>query len=379
MELPERVEAVLDGESVAATVGLGGDDRVYVTPTRTLVYRGEGLLSDDSVEVVSHDVERVTVAEGRRKSTITLDHGVAGTDEVTVPTSALEDVLEPLLAAVLATTGVTEPGETVEATYRFSELTLVVTSEALVRQVGGELWGPDHERVPWAEVTGLTLEEGSVAAQLVLETGDRSQRTKVPGDRAPLVHETVEDALCAAHGVADYAAFEALVSAGAEAEDTEGTAAGDTATEPSETAPATEVDDRGGDGLADDGLDPIETGDTERADARPASTGTAVEDGDGDGDTAGAGSGSGSEGDGFGAFEQADTGEDAADGEAGPGPETKPGTEAEPDEAEVAELDRAEVVERLEALETVLERQADLVAEQRTVVRELREEVSRDR
>ena len=78
MSQPEIVQADLDDEDVVARVDLGGEDELYVTPTRTLLYRAEGLLSDESVEEYPHEAERVTVSEGRRKAKVTLDYGLDG-------------------------------------------------------------------------------------------------------------------------------------------------------------------------------------------------------------------------------------------------------------------------------------------------------------
>jgi hypothetical protein len=58
MDVPGIVESELDGEDVAASVSLGSEDVLYVTPTRTLIYRSDGLLSDESVEEYPHDAER---------------------------------------------------------------------------------------------------------------------------------------------------------------------------------------------------------------------------------------------------------------------------------------------------------------------------------
>ena len=44
MTVPAIVEERLDGEEVTSRVPLGGDDELFVTPERTLVYRAEGLL-----------------------------------------------------------------------------------------------------------------------------------------------------------------------------------------------------------------------------------------------------------------------------------------------------------------------------------------------
>lgn len=334
MDLPDRVAEALDGESVATTVELGGEDAVYVTPSRTLVYRGEGLLSDASVTTIDHEVERVELSEGRRKATITFEHAVDGRTELTIPSNSVDAVIEPVLAAILATTGVTDSGETVAATHRFSELTLVVTSEQLLRQIGSEVWGPDYDSLAWESVTGLGLEEGSVAAQLVLEMRDRSHRTKVPSASARSVYRDVEDALCAAHGVDDYAEFEALIAAEAtdddDEESTESASDSETLTDPSVT-----------DDVTDGELDPI--------------GGTTTED-DSDGATV---------------------------TEASLMTEMEPENEPKESQTSSAEdgqrvADRDAIIERLATLEAAIERQADLIEEQQNTLAELRDTLNRD-
>ena len=207
MDLPDLVQSTLDGESVVARVSLGGEDELLVTATRTVVYRAEGLLSDESVVEYPHDAERVETSEGRRKSKVTLDYGLDGEETVVVPTGRLDDVLQPLLAGVLNATGVTGPGETVKQTFRFSELTVVVTSARLVKHVGSAVWGDDHEEYHYADVTDLTFEDGSVATSVVVTLGGRQERFKAPNEQARAVRETVTDALLAYYDADDLEAF----------------------------------------------------------------------------------------------------------------------------------------------------------------------------
>ncbi len=202
MQLPGIARAALDeGEEVATGVALGGDDRLFVTPRRSLVYRSGGVLSDESVESLGHDVTRLTVSEGRRKATLGLEYAVDGDRELAVPLDRLEEVLQPLLAAVLRAGDVTDPGERVHRVFNFSELTLVVTDERLLKHVGAVLWDEDHESIPFESVTDLSYEEGSVATGVVLTVDGRKERLKTPNDRLPEVREHLESALLAAHGV----------------------------------------------------------------------------------------------------------------------------------------------------------------------------------
>jgi hypothetical protein len=232
MSLPEIVQSTLDGESVAARVGLGGDDLLLVTPTRTLVYRAEGLLSDEAVEEYPHDAEHVGVSEGRRKAKITLDYGLDGKRTFSVPTKQLDQVLHPVLAGVFNARGITDTGETVKQTYRFSELTIVITSARLIRHIGAAVWDEEYEEYGFEDVTDLDFEEGSVATSVVLTVDGRQERFKTPNDQARAVREGLVSAVCAYHGVDDLDELRAKVAAKAERDgeadtdadaDTEGT------------------------------------------------------------------------------------------------------------------------------------------------------------
>ncbi|WP_248895501.1 DUF7115 domain-containing protein [Haloplanus halobius] len=216
MSLPELVRTTLDDESVAARVDLGGEDLLLVTPTRTLVYRAEGLLSDESIEEYPHDAEYVGVEEGRRKATITLDYGLDGERTFTVPTARLDQVLHPVLAGVLNARGITDSGETIKRTFRFSELTIVITSARLVRHIGSAVWDEEYDEYHYDDVTDLDFEEGSVATSVVLTVGDRQERFKTPNDQARALREALVDAVCAYHGVDDVDALRAATTTTAE-------------------------------------------------------------------------------------------------------------------------------------------------------------------
>jgi len=218
MNVPGIVQSALGDEEVAAHIPLGGDDVLYLSPTRTLVYHGEGLLSDESVEEFPHDAERIEVESGRRKAKIRLLYGLDGERAFAVPPKKLDEALHPVLAGVLNAAGVTGPGETVTRTYRFRELTLVVTSERVVKHVGEAVWDEEFEEIRYEDVTGVTVEEGSVASQLVIDTTGRPQRIKTPNQELRDVRERVMEALLAYYDVASYEEFEALVAAGDEDE-----------------------------------------------------------------------------------------------------------------------------------------------------------------
>jgi len=210
MSLPEIVQSALDDEAVAARVSLGGEDELLVTPTRTLVYRAEGLLSDESVAEYGHDAERVTVSEGRRKSKVTLDYGLDGEETFGLPTSALDEALHPLLAGVLNAAGITDAGETIKRTFRFSDLTVVVTSARLVKHVGTAVWDDDFEEFHYDDVTDLAFEEGNVATSVVLTVGGRQERFKAPSEEARALREALVDAVCTHHDAASLADLRAM-------------------------------------------------------------------------------------------------------------------------------------------------------------------------
>jgi hypothetical protein len=212
MSLPDLLAETVGDESVVAEVSLGGDDRLAVTPTRTLVYRGDGLLSDESVAEYSHDVERIAVSTGRRKAKLTLGYGLGGDETLSLPAKRADEVLHPVLAGVLSATGVTDPGESVLRTFRFSELTLVVTSERLVKHVGSAVWDEEFEEFPYADLTDLDFEEGTVATAVVLAHGGRSERLKAPNESARELRETLVDAVCDYHDVGSLEEFRVTVA-----------------------------------------------------------------------------------------------------------------------------------------------------------------------
>ncbi|MFW5935396.1 MAG: DUF7115 domain-containing protein [Halolamina sp.] len=201
MSLPETVTAHLEGEEPVAEVDLGGEDRLLVTPTRTLVYRAEGLLSDETVEEVPHDAERITLSTSRRKAKLTLDYGLDGEETLSVPKGKFDEVLHPLLAGVLDANRITDAGETVKRTFRFSELTLIVTSKRVVKHIGQAVWDEEFEEYPFEQVTDLDFEPGNVATSVVLTHDGRQERFKAPNDDARAVEVAITDALLAYHDV----------------------------------------------------------------------------------------------------------------------------------------------------------------------------------
>lgn len=232
MSLPELLAETVGDESVVAEVPLGGADRLAVTPTRTLVYRGDGLLSDETVAEYSHDVERIAVSTSRRKAKLTLGYGLDGDETLSVPAKRVDEILHPILAGVLSATGVTGPGESVLRTFRFSELTLVVTSDRVVKHVGSAVWDDEFEEFAYDDVTGLDFEEGTVATAVVLVHDGRSERFKAPNESARAVRETLVDAVCAFHDVDSLEEFRVTVAADEEdAADADATGGGGSTTD----------------------------------------------------------------------------------------------------------------------------------------------------
>jgi hypothetical protein len=242
MNVPALVESSLGDEDVAAHVSLKGEDALFVTPTRTILYTADGLLSDEGVEEFAHDAEGIEVSEGRRKAKITLDYGLDGEETFSLPAGSLDDALHPILAGVLNAAGVTQPGETVKHTYRFSELTLVVTSDRVVKHVGAAVWSTDYEEITFETVTGIDTEEGNVSSQLVLETTGRTERIKAPSEQFRAVREAVEEALFAYHGVSSAAELEQASGGGSEPEEPEEVSFGE-GVDPIDTSGVGEDDD----------------------------------------------------------------------------------------------------------------------------------------
>lgn len=195
MSEPDLVTAHLGDEDVLATVNLSGEDRLFITPTRSLLYEAEGLISDESVSEFSHDIESIAVSRGRRKTTIELNYPLDGTKTFRVPNRTLDSVLHYLVAGVLNARSITNPGEIVRAVYLFNELTVVITSERVVTNVGASVWDQDHDEYPYGDLTGLEFEEGDVATQIVMYVNGRSQRIKAPKSEAKRVSHELRQAV----------------------------------------------------------------------------------------------------------------------------------------------------------------------------------------
>ena len=200
MDIPDLVQQALGGEEIQAGVSLGDEDAVCFTPTRALVYSGDGLISDEGVDEYPLEVERLGLKRGRRKTKFVFQY-IDGRRSFSVPSNRGDDVLKRLLEGVLRTESVLDERESVAGVYLFSELTLVVAEKRVVKHVGEALWDEDYEVYDFAEVTGLEFERTSVATRIVLDIRGHPQRVKVPNDDAALLRRTLQEALFAFHDV----------------------------------------------------------------------------------------------------------------------------------------------------------------------------------
>jgi hypothetical protein len=320
MDVPDLVTDALDGESVLASVDIGGDDGVFVTPARTLVYRSDGLLSDESVETYEHGFDRLELSEGRRRTSFGL-HYYDREESFAVGSDHTQSVLRTVLAAHLRATGALAEDEQVRGVYRFNELSLVVGTERLLKHVGGAVWSAEHDTHPYADLTHLEFEEGSHAMQVVIAIEGRPERIKVPNDRAPEVRRTVEEAVLGFHEADSLAALNEAVAPD----------------EPeAEGEPVDDYADSGIDSLIDDSSVAGDDADTGSA---PADTGpsSAVEP---------------------------STGSDGPD---------------EMDESGFVTATDKEVLSRLEALEQQVEEQTALIERQQETIEQLVDELRRGR
>lgn len=360
MEIPDRITQQLGNEELESAVNLGDEDIICFTPSRTLLYRGEGLLSDDSLEVYDHNVERLDVSEGRRKTSFTLTY-VDSEDRFTVAGDRTEAVLERLVAGILETADVVENGEEIEGVFRFSELTLVITAKRIVKHVGSYLWDADYEEFPYANVTGLEFEEGSVATYIVITVDGRPQRIKAPRGDAELVKRALTAALFSYYEVDSLDQLNSVIS------DDSAT----TSTEGSSLSSDIELDDTIDPLVTPDDENDIETF-AEEDDIGDASTetGTDVAASGTATDSVGAGSGAANETDTpnteRGDAGSATTGEPAGDGHDPPRAEP----EVDPEDIEAMKA-------RLATLTKVAKRQNKLLKQQQETITQLVEELKR--
>jgi hypothetical protein len=115
------------------------------------------------------------------------------------------------MEGLLRHAGVVEDGEAVRGAYRFSELTLVITDRRALKHVGATVWDPEYDEAPYAQLTGLGFEEGSVATEMAVEVDGYPQRFKIPNEHAGSVRRTLQEAVFEYHGVGSLAELEATV------------------------------------------------------------------------------------------------------------------------------------------------------------------------
>jgi hypothetical protein len=158
-------------------------------------------LSDERLEEFPHDVDRLDSKHGRRKTKLVFDY-VDDTKHLTVPNARDQRVLKLVLTGILNAASVLDDDEVVAGVYQFSELTLVITDQRIVKHIGTCIWDDDFEEFPFEDVTGLSFEPGNVATQVVVEIDGRPQRIKAPNDSARELRQTVEEKLFDYYGVA---------------------------------------------------------------------------------------------------------------------------------------------------------------------------------
>jgi len=210
MEIPDLVHEELGGEEIRSGVAIGDEEVVCATATRTLIYRPDGLLSDERVETFPHEVDRLVLSEGRRKTTFKLTY-VDGTRSFSVPARHSREVLTLLLEGILGVDGVLDEDESVVGAFRFSELTLVIAENRLVRHIGETVWDEDFTQYEYADLTGLDFQEGSVATEIAISIDGRPQRIKTPREDARLVEETLKKAVFEFYDVATMAELQQVV------------------------------------------------------------------------------------------------------------------------------------------------------------------------
>lgn len=223
MELPELISEHLGEEDVRTGLALGDDDLLCLTPTRTLLYRADGLLSDERVTEYPHEVEQLALSEGRRKTKFHFEY-VEDERSLTVPAGATRDALALVLEGILSAEGILDPDESVAEAFRFSELTLVVADRRLVKYVGNTVWDGEYEAFAYEHLTGVDFEQARVATEVVLHVDGHPERIKTPNDDARLVERALERALTAFFDVTSLSELQAQFRSSADDSDNTGDA-----------------------------------------------------------------------------------------------------------------------------------------------------------
>ena len=358
MEIPELIEQRLGDETIESAVSLGDEDLICFTPTRALLYRGEGLIGDESIDVYDSNVERLSVSEGRRKTGFVLTY-VDREEKFSVSSDRGDAVMQRLLQSVLRTADVIEPEESVTDVYRFSELTVVITDGRLVKHVGAYVWDGDYEEHPFEDVTGLDFEDGSVATQIVVEVQGRPQRFKAPNDQAKLLERSLTDVLSEYYEVGSLPALNDALADNLEEDAVE---------DHQPVASDIELDDSISPLVGDDGDEEEELDTDAIRGIGEASADAAADDEDDSAD------------DGDGADDEAETAAEATEGAATAQAATEEASERADEAAGSGGVDPEDVEAiqtQLTNLTTAVERQNELLKEQHETIRTLIDELQR--
>jgi len=403
MDVPEVISERLADESQLTSVSIGNDDRVYVTPSQTLVYHSAGLFSSESVEEYPHDAVRFDVSASRRETSFAFEYD----DDVrgfAIPSDRIGTVLPPVLAGVLRSTGLIDDDESIAESYRFDDRTLVVTDRRVLTSVGEAVWDRDYESYAYEDVSGVDFEAGT----LLIAIGGQQRRLGLSGEGDREAYQTVEDALLTYHNV------DTVEEIGSQNADQfrPRTPANDDEETPDQQATSSEMADQQPSNAttseqtrtesADSGIREVETGpETEQSSSRPHATvqpsdvagqSSDATDQPADGETRASGddvqpsnasaqstdsssSASGSAAEPTAATE--DTGADRT-------PDTE--TDRTPDRA-VSDADRrkrdshaaAEIVDEIDALREAVDRQTELLERQQTTLERLADRLDDDR
>jgi len=201
MSKPQLVASALGDDEVLVHESIGGDDSVTVTPARTILYRADGLLSDESVTKYSHRAERVEVSEGRRKATVRFSYGIEDDKKMKIPSKLASSIIPSIFEGILRTSGVLDSAEILQEVFRFSELSIVITNQRLLRHIGSALWSPEFEQYYYQDIIDLEFETGSVARTVVLTLDGHRERFKTPKDESRHLKKALTSAMLSEWGV----------------------------------------------------------------------------------------------------------------------------------------------------------------------------------
>jgi len=370
MELPELITEHLGEEDVRAGLALGDDDLLCLTPTRTLLYRADGLLSDERVAEYPHEVEQLALSEGRRKTKFHFEY-VEDERSLTVPAGATRDALALVLEGILSAERILDPDESVVEAFRFSELTLVVADRRIVKYVGNTVWEGEYEAFAYEHLTGVDFEQARVATEVVLHVDGHPERIKTPNDDARLVERALERALTDFFDVTSLSELQAQFRSNADDSDKTGDAG---TSQSDETFLDDEIRPLGGQPESDaetESIDPDQdltpeaVGDSDATDVAPPS----------DTETASI------------ADAEADSTDDSPSEERSPDPETTRGSTADGVEAtnqpsqstaDATGDDLERIDEQLEELTTAVNKQNELLRKHHAAIKQLVEELQSD-